>query len=352
MLDYSHTGDKDANIYVYYARDSMKAYGFDLKTGAQLWVTEAIKDPWQMFPTGQITAYGKYYLTGYSGKVYCYNLTTGKKLWEYFDGSSGLETPYGHWPFYSGLLIADGKVFASNGEHSPSTPLWRGEKLHVINATTGAPLWNLTGWFISHGNIVVDGYFVGLNGYDNQLYCIGKGPSATTVTAPLTTITRGQSVMITGSVTDQSPAQKGTACVADESMSAWMEYLHMQQPMPANVKGVEVKLETLDPNGNFYEIGRATTDTSGNFGLMWEPPVPGTYMIIATFAGSNSYGSSYATTYLGVSEAPPATPPPEYPQPVDPTLTIVGGVIAIIIAVAIVGTILLRKQILLLRKHP
>jgi len=344
MLDYSLTGDKDADVYAYYARDQVKSYGFNLKTGAQLWVTDAVKDPWQMYPGGQITAYGNYYLTGYAGKVYCYGLKNGTKLWEYFDGSSGLETPYGEWPFYSGLLIADGKVFASNGEHSPSTPLWRGEKLHVINATTGAPLWNLTAWFISHGNIVADGYFVGLNGYDNQLYCIGKGPSATTVSAPLTTITDGQSLMITGAVIDQSPAQKGTACVADESMSGWMEYLHMQQALPTNTKGVEVKLETLDPNGNFYEIGTPTTDTSGNFGLMWKPEVPGQYMVIATFAGSNSYGSSYATTYVGVTEAPSPSPIVEYPQPYDFTWTIVGVGIAIILVVIIVGILILRKK--------
>ncbi|MCW4045845.1 MAG: PQQ-binding-like beta-propeller repeat protein [Candidatus Bathyarchaeota archaeon] len=344
MLDYSLTGDKDADIYVYHARDSMRSYGFDLKTGEQLWVTEPLKDPWGFFPAGQVTAYGKYYLTGYSGKVYCYDLKTGKFLWEYSTGNSGLETPYGTWPFYSGLLIADGKIFASTGEHSPSTPLWRGEKLHVINATTGQPLWNITGWFISHGNVVADGYFVGLNGYDNQLYCFGKGPSATTVSAPLTAITRGQSIMLTGSVTDQSPAQKGTACVSDESMSAWMEYLHMQHPCPADVKGVEVSLDTLDPNGNFVHIGTATTDTSGNFGYLWEPEVPGKYMVIATFAGSKSYGSSTATTYVGVVEAPPASPPPEYPQPIDHTWTIIGMGIVLLIAILLVGLLLLRRK--------
>jgi hypothetical protein len=123
-----------------------------------------------------------------------------------------------------------------------------------------------------------------------------------------------------------------------------MEFLHMQQPCPTDIKGVEVVLETLDPNNNFYEIGRATTDTSGNFGLMWEPEVPGTYMVIATFAGSNSYGSSQATTYVGVVEAPPSTPLPEYPVPFDYTLTIVGMGIVLLIAIAIVGILLLRKR--------
>ena len=45
---------------------------------------------------------------------------------------------------------------------------------------------------------VADGYLVYLNLYDMQIYCIGKGPSATTVEAPMTAITAGDSVVIRG----------------------------------------------------------------------------------------------------------------------------------------------------------
>ncbi|MCW4002674.1 MAG: hypothetical protein NWE95_02005, partial [Candidatus Bathyarchaeota archaeon] len=86
----------------------------------------------------------------------------------------------------------------------------------------------------------------------------------------------------------------------------------------------------------------------GTYGCLFTPEVPGTYKIIATFAGSKSYGSSFAQTYMAVGEAPPVTPPPEYPQPIDPTMTIVYAAIAIIIAVvisiAIVGLLILRKK--------
>ena len=91
----------------------------------------------------------------------------------------------------------------------------------------------------------------------------------------------------------------------------------MQQAKPKNAKGVEVILETLDPNGNFYEIGRVTSDMNGNFGFMWEPPVPGTYQIIARFAGSAAYGPSSATTYIGITEAPSPAQPIE-PEPAEP----------------------------------
>jgi hypothetical protein len=132
--------------------------------------------------------------------------------------------------------------------------------------------------------------------------------------------------MIKGTVTDQSEGAKGTAAISDESMSAWMEYLYMQQPKPTDAKGVQVKLTAIDPNGNTEDIGTATTDTNGNYGIMWTPPVEGQYKIIATFAGTNSYGGSEATAYLGVgsaaaSPAPTATPTPTAAPTVTPVPT-------------------------------
>jgi hypothetical protein len=179
--------------------------------------------------------------------------------------------------------------------------------------------------------------------YDNQIYCYGKGPSATTVEAPLAAITEGSSVVIRGTVTDQSSGAKDTPAIADASMQAWMEYLYMQQAMPKNATGVEVSLDTVDPNGNFIHIDTVTTDMSGMFSYLWTPDVPGKYTVIATFAGSKAYYSSYAETAIGVDEAPPATPPPEkivFP----PTETyILYATVAIIIAIAI-ATILNRKR--------
>ena len=86
---------------------------------------------------------------------------------------------------------------------------------------------------------------------------------------------------------------------------------------------------------------------NGNYGFKYTPNVPGTYQIIATFAGSNAYGPSSSTTYLAVGEAAPtASPYPEIELP--PTeMYIVGGVVAIIIAIAVGALIML-----MLRKRP
>ena len=160
-------------------------------------------------------------------------------------------------------------------------------------------------------------------------------------------------MLITGSVTDESAGAKAKVAsgefttvpaMSDESMSGWMEYIYMQKPCPQDATGVDVLLQTLDPNGNFYDIGTATTDGSGTYGLMWEPPVPGQYTIIATFQGSESYWTSYSETYLGVTAASP-TPPPEEPLTLPPTDTyILVATIVIVLAIAIVGIMLYRRH--------
>lgn len=203
---------------------------------------------------------------------------------------------------------------------------------------------------------MADGIIVGLNLFDNEIYAFGKGPSGIAVSAPQNALTLGSSVTITGTVTDQTEtgrrttndntqfSLKGTPAISDEDMTAWMEYMFMQQAKPADAKGVEVSLDTVDPNGNYVHIGTVTSDINGNYGCAFKPEVPGMYQIIATFAGSKSYYGSSATTYMSVGEAPAEKAPAEYPQPIDPTLTIVGVGIAIIIAVAIVGILLYRKR--------
>jgi len=208
-------------------------------------------------------------------------------------------------------------------------------------------MWNILNFPITNGPscALADGYLVESNAYDNQIYCFGKGQTATTVEAPMTAITAGDTVVIRGTVTDQSAGAKGTPAIADEYMTPWMEYLYMQQPMPTNAAGVEVTIDAVDPNGNFINIGTPTSDTSGLFHLAWKTPnVPGEYTIIATFMGSESYYASYTETAMVITEAPQATPTPT-PLALPPTETYFAvSTIAIIIAIAIAVVLLLRKK--------
>jgi hypothetical protein len=211
------------------------------------------------------------------------------------------------------------------------------------------------------GVAIADGILINSNSMDNMIYAHGKGLSATTVSAPQTYPTLGSSVMITGTVTDNTPTGrlnsndqldftlKGTPAISDKDMSRWMEYLFEQQAYPADAKGVQVKLETIDPNGNYIPIGTITSDVNGNYGIPFTPEVPGTYQIIARFDGSASYGSSSATTYMGVTNAAPTSAPTSTPQPnlattADLMTYMAIGVIAIIIAVVLVGLLIIRKR--------
>jgi hypothetical protein len=343
-----------------------KRLGYSLDDGSLLWGPVGIpyQEPearaFQYYSSREgFPAYGNLYIGGFGGEVLCYSLKNGTLLWKYNNTNSGLETPWGLYPTPISA-IADGKIFATSNEHSPNYPLYKGERVRIINATTGEELWTLMGSAGTTGgarlptSIVADGFFVYYNFYDNQIYTIGKGPSATTVTTSPKVSVHGDSVLIEGTVTDQSSGAKQKVqngefsmvpAMSDESMGEWMEYVYMQKPIPGDAKGVEVTLDTIDPNGNFVHIDTATSDTSGMFSYQWTPEVPGKYTVIATFAGSESYWSSYAETAIGVQEVPPATPTPTPAAPLPPyEMYTIGTGVAIIAAVAIVGLMLLRKR--------
>jgi hypothetical protein len=323
-------------------------YCWDLKTGTKLWKSEYSSWPWGSFGCYGIASYGGNIIRGQYDGVAAFDWETGEVAWLYeAKAPYPYETPYKeNYPFFTGTIpIADGKIYIVNTEHTATQPITRGWKLHCINATSGEGIWSIAGTAGFTATSIADGYLAFPNAYDGYMYIIGKGPSATTVEAPSSGITIGDTIVIKGTVTDQSPGQPGTACVSDESMGAWMEYLHMQKPMPSNATGVEVQLDVLDSNNNYYTIGTATTDASGNFGFVYEPEIPGFFKVIATFAGSNAYGSSFAITYFNVEEAPAPTPAPT-PTPAPMTDTYVMGFgIAMIIAIVIgFALLLLRKR--------
>jgi len=167
--------------------------------------------------------------------------------------------------------------------------------------------------------IIGDSIIATMDTYDQRVYAIGKGPSATTVTASPEVSMHGSSVLIKGMVTDISPGTEdyaltarfpnGVPAVADESMSEWMLYAYKQFPRPADVTGVPVKLAYLLPDGSWKDIDETTSDMYGNFGYKWTPPDEGTYLVKAFFLGSDSYYGSQAITYVG------ADPAAAYPQP-------------------------------------
>jgi hypothetical protein len=331
-------------------------FGYDANTGNRLWTSDPADYPWGTYGLSGIIAYGKLYALSYDGKVHAYDIETGDEVFSYYSGDDVYrETPYGTFPFYYGPIIADGVVYAGNGEHSPTQPLFRGYQLHAFDAETGTGVWTLPGWHVIQA--IADGFLVSYNAEDNNMYVFGKGPSATTVSAPNVGLPFGSSAIISGTVTDASAGAaqneqaarfpNGLPVVGDESMSSWMEYVYMQQPCPAEVAGVTVKIDVIDANSNYRNIGTATTDGYGAYSLMWTPDIPGMYTVIATFEGSDSYYRSYAETSFGVEQAPEPTLGPTSPPASQAETYITGFGIATIAAIAAVGAailIVLRKK--------
>ncbi len=297
---------------------------------------------------------------GYAGVVRAFDAKTGTSLWNWTAPPVGVdETPYQYSPTSFGFLSGDGQLYLYSSEHSNNNPIRRDAQIWDVNVTDGKLIWMLTNW-PSSAPILADGRLLVVDSHDEQIYCFGRGPSSTTVSAPQIVPPLGSTVQLTGTVTDQSQygrrninggldvPLKGTPAISDASMDAWMEYMFHQRPMPTNATGVTVSLDTIDPNGNLVHIGESTSDVAGNYGLAYTPEVPGSYQIIATFKGSNSYGSSFGTTYLTIG-AEPTTPAPtataQAQSLADTYLIPVAAAIIIAIAIATIVIVLaLRKR--------
>lgn len=349
-------------IMVFGEVKQLKTWVYDLYTGQQLWTTDenyTNSNQYNYYGQSQAVIDGKVIVYGgYTGRMTAFDAKTGEKAWTYSALNVGSESPYGNYPMQISA-VCDGKIYTTSWEHSYTIPLIRGPNLRCINVTDGKEIWSTLDF--GGGVAISDGILVHSNSMDNMIYAHGRGKSATAVSAPQTVPALGSSVTITGTVTDDTPTGRrntndqidftlqGTPAISDKDMSRWMEYLYEQQVYPADAKGVEVSLIALDPNGNLAPIGNATSDINGNFGLPYTPEVPGTYQIIASFAGSKAYGPSTSTTYLTVGEAAATAAP--YPTPLPQSVVdmyFIPAIVGLFVFVAIIGAVI----ILLIRKRP
>ncbi len=155
------------------------------------------------------------------------------------------------------------------------------------------------------------------------------------------------SIIISGTVTDQSPGQTclgipaaGTPAISDASMGEWMNYLYQQQPKPTNATGVPITISVIDSNNNFRQIGSTTSNANGVFDFQWTPDIQGKFIVYASFAGSELYYPSSAETSFAVDKAATLAPTATIAQSVDNTMTIMGLGVAIIAVIVIVGAVL------------
>lgn len=356
---------KPDNVAVFFSKENRVHYAYSLTTGDFLWETEPqiYADAWSDtvlagFGPDRVIAYGKLYSATVGGIVYCYDIKTGEKVWEYAVkdkyGESYLTNNWWMIP----LFVSRDKIYLGTLEHSALEPKPRGGPFLCLNATDGSVIFEADGLFRQTrwgGRAIIgDSIIATQDTYDQQIYAIGKGPSTMTLSAPDTAVQANSAVILKGTVMDNSPGTKqadaqlrfpnGVPAVADACQSDWMLYVYKQFSKPMDVVGVPVSIDAVDPNGNYIHLGDTTSDADGQFYLTYTPTVAGQYTIYATFAGSGAYYASYAQNAMVVSAAPQATATPTPVANTPYEMYTIGMGIAIIAVVAIVGLLILRKK--------
>ena len=391
------TANGGAGVFTEGYQQTMQWVGYSMATGQKLWGPTASQTSFDYYGTPAFpyvqgcAAYGKLYSSGLGGILYCYDLATGDIVFTYGNGGegnstiSGFANAYGVYPTFINA-IGNGVVYLVTTEHTINTPLYKGSLSRAVDASTGAEIWTVSSFVGEFGTMsfaMADGFATWYNTYDCSVYVVGRGPSKTTVQAPLTEIALGSSLVIQGMVTDISSGTtqnqqaadfpNGVPLASDASMKDWMGYVYQQKPCPADAVGVAVHLTAFDPNGNIEDLGMVTSDLTGLYHLSFNPPVPGDYLITATFEGSNAYWPSQATTAIVVGNAiasPQVTPTPSpvptqtvapTPTPVQtpvspspsvaptpasgtPTATYIAIAAAVVIIAVIAAALVLRKR--------
>jgi hypothetical protein len=365
--------DPTAGVFTEGYKETTQWVGYSMATGARVWGPTAGQAPLDYFGnpiypyvTG-MCAYGNLYSCGQAGVVYCYSMTNGNLLWTYGNGNGAGNTTEsyfqrpGNFPIEINA-IGNGVLYMIVTEHTIETPILKGSTAFAINATDGTLLWQIadyTGEFGSMSYAIADGQSVFYNGYDDSIYDLGQGPTATTVAAGPEVTALGSNVVIQGTVMDVSVGTQqtqvkgnfpnGVPACSSGTMTAWMGYVYQQQPIPTNFTGVPVQLYVLDANGNYRPIGTATTTSSGTYSYVWKPDIPGSYTIYANFAGDQDYWPSNAQSTFNVMSSTSTAPTPTVTtvtQSLADTyfVPVSAVIIVLLIVVAALAILALRKR--------
>jgi outer membrane protein assembly factor BamB len=364
MTIFYGAGSVEEGVFTLRAKETRQWWGFNINTGDQMWGPTESQVQLDIFDIVGAIADGKLFSTGMGGRVYAYDIKTGTLAWNYTSSDKYSEILWSNdWPTRI-LFITDGKIYIGHEEHSPVNPLPRGAPFVCLDTETGSEIFRADGLFRQNhwgtNAVIGDSVIATLDTYDNRVYAIGRGPTAISLSASPKVSTFGNSIILEGVITDISPGTKqyavearfpnGVPAVSDQSQGAWMLYVYKQFPRPMDAIGVEVMIDVVDANGNYRNIGSTTSDADGFYSLSWTPDIEGKYTVYASFGGTKSYWPSHAVTAFNVD---PATSTPTPTQQITPGSAadtyLLPGIIAIIVAIAVVGVVL---ALLFTKKRP
>jgi hypothetical protein len=170
--------DSASGVFLFSESITLNRWGYDLNTMQQLWKTAEPEPQWQFYGMSTSIYKNKLLSYGYGGVLIAYDIRSGNVLWKWSSGTVGFEGYYENTPLSLGA-IAEDKIYLYSSEHSPSMPLRRDAFMWCIDLNEGKLLWKIQCW--ANSPAIADGYVVALDSFDNQIYCYGKGPRATTV---------------------------------------------------------------------------------------------------------------------------------------------------------------------------
>ena len=207
---------------------------YNVKTGQEAWRASMGELPWGMIPDYCYATHNNtFYVGSYDGHVYAWNLDTGKQIWQSDYIGDEDESLYGHQPFNGRMVGANGILYISSDTVYQLMPRTRFHVLVAVNETTGDFLWKLN--VGAKPRSIANGYLVATDGENGIQYCIGKGQTSTSITAPLTAVTLGNTLVLQGNVLDISSGTtdssimrrfpNGLTAVSDADMShGWITY--------------------------------------------------------------------------------------------------------------------------------
>jgi hypothetical protein len=350
------------DIIAIWSKETQQIWGFSTDTGKNIWGPTARQHYLDMYGMRGLAYEGKLYTQGMSGILYVYDVNSGELQWTYSADDYYNQNLWADQWNIRPLFIADGKLYMGTAEHSPNSPQQRGAAFVAIDVNNGTEVFRADGLFkqTEWGGraIIGDSIIATLDTYDQRIYAIGKGPTALKVNAPDVSVEYGKTLVIRGFVTDISAGTNdyaiaarfpdGVPAVSDESQTPWMLYVYKNFERPLNATGVSIQLSVVDANGNYRNIGTATSDADGFFNYNWKPDIEGAYTLYASFAGSKAYWPSHAVTSFAVDPAAPTPAPTAIALQSTADMYFVPAIAGLFVFVAIIGVVI----ILVLKKRP
>jgi outer membrane protein assembly factor BamB len=291
----------------------------DAISGATLWRFNTTGIPMSNPIIYKNSLYQAVYL---DDQLYCIDKDTGSLQWS-------MDSPGGG----RGMTIADGLLYGTAYGDILANGTYNNGYFYCLDPNTNTIVWkyyldntpfSTNNGAYSRGFPVADGIAYGSD-LTGTFYAFGKGPTTTEMSVTAANIAQGTSIAIYGKVYDESPASQG---------------------VPVANSQVELLAQKMGET-NWSDIGKATTDSLGQFVSQWAPQSEGTFTVMAKFDGTKDYGWSSSNTIVQVNAVQPTPTSAVTPAP---TATSTTTMDLLIIAVAVVMVLVIANTTLLVRK--